>query len=358
MQKQKNKQRGITLIVLVVTIIVLIILAGVSINMIVGENGIITQAQRAKEDTEIKRDEEKISLAIVESQIALHGTYDEIDEKELKKQLEIQFGYNAFSIVRNNDMSYTIKLLENQKEYDILTNGEIHQLDRIMHPTSVYAIIYSDGTLAFNTTGNVNQDKMNQGITVLYNTKNMENIGDISKTIFENENAIPWINYVEGIKYIDIEEPVAPYTTDFWFANCVNVKEINLDNLYTNNSSSMKGMFYKCINLEKIDLKHLNTDNVTDMYAMFLNCESLKEVDLSRINTENVLDFEWMFGRCYNLEQLNLFNFDTSKAEKTTAMFYDSKKLSEILVSDKWQINTETSTSMFTNCKTDHVTYI
>ena len=51
MQKQKNKQRGITLISLVVTIIVLIILAGVSINMIVGENGIITQAKKAEEQT-------------------------------------------------------------------------------------------------------------------------------------------------------------------------------------------------------------------------------------------------------------------------------------------------------------------
>ena len=47
MQKQKNKETGITLIALVVTIIVLIILAGVSINMLVGENGIITKAQEA-----------------------------------------------------------------------------------------------------------------------------------------------------------------------------------------------------------------------------------------------------------------------------------------------------------------------
>ncbi len=51
MKKQKNKQEGITLIALVVTIIVLIILAGVSISMIVGENGIITQAKTAKEET-------------------------------------------------------------------------------------------------------------------------------------------------------------------------------------------------------------------------------------------------------------------------------------------------------------------
>ena len=62
MKKQKNKQEGITLIALVVTIIVLIILAGVSISMIVGENGIITQAKTAKEETEIAAEKEQEDL--------------------------------------------------------------------------------------------------------------------------------------------------------------------------------------------------------------------------------------------------------------------------------------------------------
>ena len=48
----KRKEKGITLIALVITIIVLLILAGVSIAMLTGENGILTQAQRAKEETE------------------------------------------------------------------------------------------------------------------------------------------------------------------------------------------------------------------------------------------------------------------------------------------------------------------
>ena len=50
-KKLKNKQ-GITLIALVITIVVLLILAGVSIAMLTGNNGILTQAQKAKEETE------------------------------------------------------------------------------------------------------------------------------------------------------------------------------------------------------------------------------------------------------------------------------------------------------------------
>ena len=69
MQKQKNKEKGITLIALVVSIIVLIILAGVSITMLVGENGIITQAQRAKEETEQAERKEESDLDYMDEYI-------------------------------------------------------------------------------------------------------------------------------------------------------------------------------------------------------------------------------------------------------------------------------------------------
>ena len=56
-----KRNSGITMITLAVTIIVLMILAGVSLNSLVGDNGIITLAQKAKENTDIaKIEEEKI----------------------------------------------------------------------------------------------------------------------------------------------------------------------------------------------------------------------------------------------------------------------------------------------------------
>ena len=45
----KKSSKGVTLIALVITIIVLLILAGVSIAMLTGDNGILTQAKEAKE---------------------------------------------------------------------------------------------------------------------------------------------------------------------------------------------------------------------------------------------------------------------------------------------------------------------
>ena len=64
LRKKLKNTKGITLIALVVTIIILLILAGVSIAMLTGNNGILTQGKRAKEETEIAEEKEAISLAM------------------------------------------------------------------------------------------------------------------------------------------------------------------------------------------------------------------------------------------------------------------------------------------------------
>ena len=56
-----HKNKGITLIALVVTIVILLILAGVSINLVLGPNGLITKAQEAAQKTnQAMEDEEKL----------------------------------------------------------------------------------------------------------------------------------------------------------------------------------------------------------------------------------------------------------------------------------------------------------
>ena len=67
-----RNQRGITLIALVITIIVLLILAGVSIAMLTGENGILTRSRQAADETAIAGAKEAVSNAINE---AITGYY-------------------------------------------------------------------------------------------------------------------------------------------------------------------------------------------------------------------------------------------------------------------------------------------
>ncbi len=140
-KKRNIYNRGITLIALVITIIVLLILASVSISMLTGQNGILTQAQNAKIGTEQASTREKVDLAIVGAMAKTeNGTltvenlksellnYD-IVPKNTKFPLEIEKDGQKLTINSNGDtLSYkemgeiTGKETENTSTKDSLGN--------------------------------------------------------------------------------------------------------------------------------------------------------------------------------------------------------------------------------------------
>ena len=77
----KRKNNGITLIALVITIIVLLILAGVSIAILTGDNGILTQAQNAKKLTADAAQLEDTKLVIAEIELEYNTLTEETDKK-------------------------------------------------------------------------------------------------------------------------------------------------------------------------------------------------------------------------------------------------------------------------------------
>ena len=124
-RKNKRKERGITLIALIVTIIVLLILAGVSIAMLTGDNGILSQTQNAKNKTEEAERNEKLDLLKQEDLIneTLNGVevVKVTDEKpgELEKEDENTLVINsiedlvffAYDVTNGNNYSgKTVKL--------------------------------------------------------------------------------------------------------------------------------------------------------------------------------------------------------------------------------------------------------
>ena len=59
-----KKNGGITLIALVITIIILIILAGISVATLTGDNGLFSRAKQAKENSKYSSIEEEVKLAV------------------------------------------------------------------------------------------------------------------------------------------------------------------------------------------------------------------------------------------------------------------------------------------------------
>ena len=80
-----KNNKGITLIALVVSIIVLLILAGISISMLTGQNGILNRATETKEKTDYAKEKEEISLAITTSKMEnIDNTTAAVDESIIK----------------------------------------------------------------------------------------------------------------------------------------------------------------------------------------------------------------------------------------------------------------------------------
>ena len=101
-KKQEKNNNGITLIALVITIIVLLILAGVSIAMLTGENGIISQVQNAKNKTNEAAKNEQLDLAKQE---------DLINETLNGVKVE-QVTDTAPGVLEENGTEYTINSIE------------------------------------------------------------------------------------------------------------------------------------------------------------------------------------------------------------------------------------------------------
>ena len=113
---QVQKQKGITLIALVITVVVLIILAGVAINLTVGENGILTKAKQAKTDYNLAKEKEELELEITNIQIeiaseenreaTLNDLYARIDKD--KYTIELSFDPVATTENVNSTPTYSI----------------------------------------------------------------------------------------------------------------------------------------------------------------------------------------------------------------------------------------------------------
>lgn len=84
----KTNQKGITLIALVITIIVLLILAGVSIAMLTGENGILTRTKEAKISQIEGQVREEINLAVQAAKMFAEQKAVETDSGFLAEEQE------------------------------------------------------------------------------------------------------------------------------------------------------------------------------------------------------------------------------------------------------------------------------
>ena len=125
----RKKQRGITLIALVVTIIVLLILAGVSISMLTGQNGILNRASEAKKNTEAASDLEFLQTKAYEAVTNYYvkgqtGSENEYILEELGKVSGVETSVSQ-GTVKYNGKTYDIsEIIGNTSEQKAIEKEE------------------------------------------------------------------------------------------------------------------------------------------------------------------------------------------------------------------------------------------
>lgn len=136
-----KSQKGITLVALVVTIIVLLILAVVSISAVLGDNGIVTKAQKAKEKTAESAAYEAIDLVIGEWSLA-----EIAGNKTLEEYLNSKVTVGALDSVTKDD----------EKQIFILEkDGYTRIMDMVIEPKVGDYVNYTPAGTAYTTSYNV-----------------------------------------------------------------------------------------------------------------------------------------------------------------------------------------------------------
>ena len=126
--KRKN-DTGITLLVLVITIIILLILAGITISAITGDDGIIKNARSAKEDTEIANEKEIVEKATVQSMG--NNKYGNLEENGLQSELDKVIGGGKTDVTDIGD-EFEDVFIDSNRYYMVDKDGNVGEAEDII----------------------------------------------------------------------------------------------------------------------------------------------------------------------------------------------------------------------------------
>ena len=132
-----KEKAGITLIALVITIIVLLILAGITISAITGNNGIIKNAGQAKEESEIANEKEIVEKATV--QAMGNNKYGNIEESELQSELDKETGEGKTEATDIGD-EFEVVFVDSNRYYIVDKDGNVGEAQDIIkdkHPGDI-----------------------------------------------------------------------------------------------------------------------------------------------------------------------------------------------------------------------------
>ena len=336
---RKNNQKGITLIALVITIIVLIILAGISIMMISGQDGILSRAGNAKEINIAGQEKEQIQLAYSAALIDTKGT--KITAENFQTELN---KYAEATVTENADGSFNIVFTKTNNSYTfdsgnfVEGSGSSINWEKILADANSNPDKYksenqssTNGDIGIGTDGkpvnmdlwtyriiNGNEISLSEmtgcGPLAGYDNNNIVNgqiIGKVPQYIkIDGNNEFYLVTDMNRTFYCCRSLTTAPAIPDSvtnmsgTFSRCSSLTTApEIPNSVTN----MNNTVYECSNLKTAPEI---PDYVTDMSGTFYGCSSLTTAPEI---PNSVTDLWYTFCACYKLEGIIVINANPTR---------------------------------------------
>ena len=332
------------------TVIILLILAGVTISLVIGKNGLIAKSKESVDKYKDKAKEEQWQLEDFEA--GMEELKDEEENPELKQMKlvlnitednkEIQLPVYTYS----DDYKYDCTVNWGDGIIEQVTNENAKTKKHTYENTGEYTVVI-EGTyesLYYNSSIQTALKKIEQwGVTGVKNIyledcANLEEIAEPSKNSFVN--VADFDRTFSGCSGLtSIPENLfanCPNVTNFWltfcrcsnltnmperlFANCSNVTSFDWtfekcsgltnipERLFANclNVIRFNGVFSECRSLISVPEKlFYNCQDVTNFNSIFLKCTNLVSVPEKLFaNCSNVTSFEHTFEECSSLRSI------------------------------------------------------
>jgi len=323
--KYYKSDKGITIVALVITTIVLLILSGVTISMTLSDNGIIEQAEKVKEETEKKQEQENLELAIAAALMAGSG---EIKTENLQQKIDEFLGYGKL-IEQETNWKYIVQ----DKIYNIDLEGKITEERK---PTAEEILV--DGQIKIDVEFVKQDGKIRPQVTIT--TQNI--FANLKYKVKENE----WIetisgaiitNTIEESKERDLTFGDTIYAILEYEGKQSEIEECIVPSAY---EAGMPGLYDEYNNLLKtweeleemglnIEEDHTTSNTEGTMYYLLNNDSTLKS-NAKKIIIADIQEIgNYAFQNCNTLTEIRLPETVTRLGKSA---FYNCNKLTEIIL--------------------------
>ena len=413
MKKLKKNIKGITLIALVVTIIVLLILAGITINLVAGKNGLIQKAKDGRDKYVISAEKEQIELSLAAANISgLNGknsmsSYSGSGDGTFKDWISSSDLYHDDFIAKKPDYS---KIQPSKPATDVY--GKAYDTDGdgkadLLFLSNSTDTTYSEGNLikdlgkrrdnsnSISEWSKYSEYEHNIFSKIVVNDEIVPiYLGNLFSSMKINENSIVNIKNINFSRCEDITGMFSGTNIEnldlSWinteslkkcqavFSGCIQLKEINVDNWKMEKVNTLEAMFNNTA-IQKLDLSTWDIQNDCKVGGFVVGCKSLRDFaifnmsnglnlqdsfismisgcnqletikNLGGINVSNKISFYQLFAGCTSIKYLDLSKWNTENIKTTASMFAGCQNIKNINLSN-WNVKSLTDmSSMFAGC--------